>query len=218
LKLELDIINKYYVENIIPMIKIYNDSSNVYDKKKEKNKTLVVIVDIITHVVKYVISSNFYLMVRKQVYTTIVSQDIDTFTTVTSEEKMKDYLNYVVDKVLNNEYQGKDSIHNYIMGSMTEQIVKKILQVYARDDTDSDIAIRSLLEHVCTILTHNYIKPLVSESLLIKTMKEYLITYYSEIYISLIPMMKQVLDNYIGYLYNDGQNISVLCTLAEFIK
>jgi ankyrin repeat protein len=213
IKDDINVINKYYKTNIVYVVKMYNDSPPYYDK----NIILKIITDIVIHVVKYVISYNLFKMIRKQVATTIL--ELDNGSLNNDVTNMNNYLNETVYQILTSPYQNGETVQIYIMGDMTRNIVKKLLNVYDKDDDPAmNIVPLNVMEHICTILVHNHVRPITDSSNLIQNMKKFVIPYYYDLYTSCVPIFKQILDNYVAYLYNESRHVDVINTVVSLCQ
>lgn len=216
LKPDLNTLNLYYESIIKTNIDLYNKQPPYYDK----NDMLQNIMDIIVHVTKYTISSNLYFMVRKYIYNSITNIDSGSpYTTPPTnlDSNYETYLNEVTDKMLNATFRN-ETIQSYIMTTMTTRLVRKILNIYPKDSKiDTDLTVIEIMRYVSKILINNNTYPLDKDSIIISNLEKYLLSYYNDIYTMLIPMMKQVIENYICYLYNDYRHISVWKNVVDVI-
>lgn len=196
-----------------------NNIENYFDLKQEynveENYILYEVMEIITHIVKHVICSNFYYAIIN-VCTKYVS--------TTKNNMTVDELHETVNRMINPNYNDnkampENTLYNYILNVMPTKIVKLKLNIYDGDfDEDRNFkAIDECFINIKNILTE-YVK---SDSSLIVNLDTYVFGYYKNLFDLTIPLMKVSLDNYCRFIINNNRHIQImhellLKTMNEF--
>jgi len=114
----------------------------------------------------------------------------------------------------------KPELKKYIIDDMPKMIIKKLLDIY--DDTDDYEdndrnldSIDELFNNIATIIMRNPVVPVKIDSTLIVNINNYVIPYYKEIIIQVIPAMKKIMDNYNRFIMNDSRHIDIMKELID---
>jgi ankyrin repeat protein len=156
------------------------------------NRTLDIIIDIITHIVKNIVIVNLY-------YTIISNLD----------EWSKNSFSENVDLT-----DVKKKLQLYLFGDIALPLVKHELTVHDHDGDFDDISIDEVFNQIIQILTTEPIG-ITSETVVIRNLRESFFPYYME-YISLvIRELKNLIDNYLNYMYTQGKNLEIITLMIN---
>jgi ankyrin repeat protein len=207
LKSDLVIIQKFYKYNIINMIEKYQSTDSHY----KENELLTNIVNIVTHIVDTIVTNNMYAMIVK-----IVSLAVFDTDGLDASPQISDKGREMVQGIIESIYQTYTVESFMSRDNFTLKLVKRILEIYEKDNDETEnLNIQTYMEFVCSIISNNQVRPIPETGSIIQNIKKYIIPYYMNIFTILIPLIKQVIENYICYLCNEYKHINMLNTLID---
>ncbi|CAH6421769.1 Hypothetical protein KVN_LOCUS455 [uncultured virus] len=221
-KSDLEIINNVFRKIFVPLISDYNELSYKY---KQDNYMLTDIINIIIHIIKYVISSNFYLAVLKVITNYVITinmKDINTANPNISINQNNDFVRNIMYRFIDYNYDSlpknpDPKLEKYIINILPKKLVKFELKIFV-DDFDEDIkitSIDSLFEEIINIIKLNGVLPIQNDSSLIKNLNDYIFPYYKYLYSNLIKLSKNFIDNYNRYIINENKHIEIVNAILE---
>jgi ankyrin repeat protein len=216
---DLDIINQYYVNVIVPFSKNYNELPKEYNAS---NYALTIIIDIITHIVKRIIFSVMFGLITKILVKYVImtfpnTQNTDIYATDTIYQK---YISQLVVGVINDK--GNDNMSRlmkYIFDILPLKVVKVILQIYegdneGEDDIDRNTTLESLFLHINKIIGSTTVINIQEDSSLLTNLKEYVYPFYIDYIGMFVKEMKLLMDNYLKSLQFQSIGLEILNLLS----
>jgi len=146
------------------------------------------VLDIIIHIVTYVIMSNFFYA---------IDQHLIEYTYAIGQPDLKK-------KIIDNN---NNKLKKYIITTIPKKIVDSILLI-SNDNLDT------VFEEIINILISNTVLPITKDSEFIGNIRA-LIKYYRDVLEQTIPAMKQTIDNYNRFILNENRFLTMLIKLIE---
>ena len=219
---EFNIIRKVHQNIITPFAQDYFEGSQ---DKLDENYALSDVINIITHIVRHVISSNMYLSIIKLIAKYVMSttpgektddgtDDMSVIFTKNSIDIRPEYISNIMDAVLKHD---SSKLATYIIGHIPKMIVKKVLNVQSNDyDSVQELSsIKKLFEPIVDIISSNTVINSSNESILIKNINDYIFPYYEEVFVAMIPKLKIMTDNYCRLMINQSKYIAIINELLK---
>jgi hypothetical protein len=199
--MNIQLINNLYEKIFCPIIFNYNKNPESYDVAI--NEMLFEIINIIKHIIKYVLFSGLYREILRMIYYLIISDK--------SESKIVKKVNNEMKKIIRESH-----LEQYVMNEMPLLVIKQILQIFKKNDTESDKrkTIDDIFYNIINIIQKNISVVVLNEESIEKLNK--LFENYKKIMIEIIPLMKNFIDNYNSYIINNSRYIAILNELYTY--
>jgi len=219
IKNDISIINKLYKKIFIPIIKDYNELPiEPIEPTNNHNINYIEteITNITEHCISHIICSNMYYAVVKVLTKYIISINPKNYnnnilTLYKNEEEYSNYIADIIHRIINFDYdinQSNPKLLKYITKEMPILLIKSIQH-------NINTPISSLFNNIIIILQSNKVIQIDDDSSLIDNLQEHIFPYYQDLFTSVIPNIRIIIENYNRYIINGGRLLEILYLLLE---
>ena len=222
---EMNVLKDLYKNIFVFIIDNYNKLPEEYNVKS--NYVLKEVIDIIEHIVKYNLCTNFYYAIIRTLTKFLMSinpKEIHgkMMAMHPHSGNYREYIVQMVNRIMHDDYDGpidetKPSLQSYMVDIMPIKLVKHVLNIF-EDDFDKDKEIESidiLFNNISNILQLNSVFPIKNNSSLVNNLRDYIFPYYKDVFKQVIPALKKLIDNYFRFMLNENKFISMMDTILS---
>jgi len=232
---KLDLIDKFNKNVIIPFSRNYFELPDEYNL--QSNYALKYILDIITHIIKHTICTNYYNIIQKMIktyimsvkpkgdnydsdekYYEVISKDLNELLQSIDFKIVKE----IIDTTSRKSYKKdiKDiKLIEYILDIISEKSVKIVTKIYENEnDPDKNLDLGTLLNSIGDIISTNTIIPITEKSRIINDLKEFINPYFKNYFEIYITKMKNITDNYFKLLITESKYVSITNIITKKAK
>ena len=193
-KPDIDILSKLYIDVFENIIEDYTNLPKKYDSNK--NYMMVYVINIITHIAKHVIFSNFYYTILKTLSYFIYQQTGET-----------DF----------NKFNSTGTLESYIIDKLPLKAIKYILGIYKNnnDKNESIKSVTDLFNPILEIINKNPFYVIQPNSSLINKLNTYIFPYYRDLLSYIIPKMFSLINNYNNLILNSSRHMQIINILLN---
>lgn len=221
----LEIINDVYNKVLIDAAKNFQEMPEYYSF--ENNYMLYYSINIIIHLTKYTLCSNFYFSILKAITAYVIERnpkEINKGNTMQRFSDKKSYQKYLINLIKNivnfgDDHNSNYKLEKYIMNKFAKRAVKFSLQIYeSEDDSDKNTkSFNELMLPIIEILKENNKIELNDNSSLIKKINEYIFPYYEDVMQKSIKNMHTLIQNYNKYILVSGRHLELTTMILNKI-
>jgi len=192
---ELKLIGLFYKQLVIPL----NNDLNLLPKKLEQNYVMDRLFDIYSHIIKHIITSNFYGALIKTIHFEILSKNTGALNNLGNQNTI---IYRTITNFLQFKYQNQ-TLEEFLFDTYTSAVIKITLGWFKDGDLDEKLSVDILNENITNFFINNPVLITSKESTLFKNVTERIIPFYKYVYTLSITNLEQMTNIYQRYLYND---------------